>query len=181
VHKHERPQPEARGVVDDQRQDHPTAPAAVSIHDKMTSPDPMEIARSLRLLFGSGMVVELRILNVADNPKYPAFTVFAYFGHDHLDEMAKVAMDRARKVNGCCVTINPVLPDLLARRQSSGQQPKHPMTEDEIASGIAGEKGHDASWWTASVWTRVRRYQFFGTLSAVLSEHQLIDDPIIRL
>jgi hypothetical protein len=101
--------------------------------------------------------------------------------HKHLDEMAKVAMDRARKVNGCYVTINPVLPDLLARRQSSGQQPKHPMTEDEIASRIAGEKGRDASWWTASVWTRVRRYQFFGTPSAVLSEHQLIDDPTIRL
>ena len=26
MHKHERPQPEARGVVDDPRQDHPTAP-----------------------------------------------------------------------------------------------------------------------------------------------------------
>jgi hypothetical protein len=139
------------------------------------------VRSALLLVVEPGMVVELRILNVVDNPKYPAFTVFAYFGHDHLDEMAKVAMDRARKVNGCYVTINPVLPDLLARRQSSGQQPKHPMTEDEIASRIAGEKGRDASWWTASVWTRVRRYQFFGTPSAVLSEHQLIDDPTIRL
>jgi predicted DNA-binding transcriptional regulator AlpA len=36
VHKHERPQLEARGVVDDPRQDHPTAPpSAVSIQDKL--------------------------------------------------------------------------------------------------------------------------------------------------
>ena len=139
------------------------------------------VRSALLLVVGPGMVVELRILGTVDNPAYPAFTVSGYFDHNHLDEMAKVAMDRARKVNGCYVTINPVLPDLLARRQSSGQQPKHPMTEDEIASRIAGEKGHDASWWTASVWTRVRRYQFFGTPSAVLSEHQLIDDPTIRL
>jgi hypothetical protein len=139
------------------------------------------VRSALLLVVGPGMVVELCILGTVDSPAYPAFTVSGYFGHDHLDEMAKVAMDRARKVNGCYVTINPVLPDLLARRQSSGQQPKHPMTEDEIASRIAGEKGRDASWWAASVRTRVRRYQFFGTPSAVLSEHQLIDDPTIRL
>jgi hypothetical protein len=85
------------------------------------------------------------------------------------------------KADGCFVTIKPTLPDLLARRQSSGQTPKQTMTEDEIASRIAGEEGRDASFWTASVLTRIRRYQFFGTPSAILSEHQTIDDPTIRL
>jgi hypothetical protein len=39
VHKHERPQPEARGVVDDPRQDHPTAPtAAVTVQPEAAEP-----------------------------------------------------------------------------------------------------------------------------------------------
>jgi predicted DNA-binding transcriptional regulator AlpA len=39
VHKHERPQPEARGVVDDPRQDHPTAPCpAVIVHPEAAEP-----------------------------------------------------------------------------------------------------------------------------------------------
>jgi hypothetical protein len=39
VHEHERPQPEARGVVDDPRQDHPTAPtAAVTVQPEAAEP-----------------------------------------------------------------------------------------------------------------------------------------------
>jgi hypothetical protein len=54
---------------------------------------PRDIARSLRMLFEPGIVVELRILNVVDNPKYPAFTISGYFDHAHLDDLAKAAME----------------------------------------------------------------------------------------
>ena len=42
MHKHERPQPEARGVVDDPRQYHPTAPpTAATVQPEAASPVPI--------------------------------------------------------------------------------------------------------------------------------------------
>jgi hypothetical protein len=104
------------------------------------------VRSALLLVVEPGMVVELRILNVVDNPKYPAFTVFGYFDHDHLDRLAKNAWEWTAKADGCYVTINLVQTDLLPRATNRAiKRPKHNTTDDEIASRIAGEKGHDAS------------------------------------
>jgi hypothetical protein len=81
----------------------------------MSNPTRDDIAQWLRLFVQPGMVIELRMLGVVDNPKYPQFTLSGYFDHDHLDALARSAMEYTGKAEGCYVTLNPVLPDLLAR------------------------------------------------------------------
>jgi hypothetical protein len=97
-----------------------------------------DIARWLRLVFEPDMVVELRILNVVDNPRYPAFTLSGYFDHDHLDDLARTAFEWTPKAEGCYVTINPVSLDLLARAANRViKKPKHTTTDGEIVRRIA--------------------------------------------
>jgi hypothetical protein len=92
-----------------------------------------DIARWLRLVVEAGDVIELRILGVVDNPRYPAFTVSGYFAHDHLDELARFAMEWTGKADGCYITINPVVPDLLARAANRiVKRPKHATGDGEI-------------------------------------------------
>jgi hypothetical protein len=78
-------------------------------------PTAADVARWLRPTVEPGSVIELRILGVLDNPKYPKFTIAGYFDSDHLDELASNAMAWTRRAEGVYVTINPCLPDLLAR------------------------------------------------------------------
>jgi hypothetical protein len=100
-------------------------------------PTPAEIVDYLRRVVEPGMVVELRILGCVDNPKYPPFTVSGYFDHDHLHELATAACEWTAKAEGCYVTINPVVPDLLARAANRvAVRPKHTTTDDEITRRV---------------------------------------------
>jgi hypothetical protein len=102
--------------------------------------DPLDVqavVAYLRTVVEPGKVVELRILNVVDNPKYPAFTISGYFDHDHLDALAEAACKWTAKAEGCYVTINPVVPDLLARAANRAiARPKHTTTDAEIARRV---------------------------------------------
>jgi hypothetical protein len=89
------------------------------------------IANDLRHFVRPGDVVELRILNIVDNPKYPAFTESGYFDFDHLDELARHAASRTHQAEGCYVTLNPVLGDLLARANNRAKRCK----KDDKATG----------------------------------------------
>jgi hypothetical protein len=96
-----------------------------------------DIAAWLRLVVEPGSVVELRALNCVDNPRYPAFTVSGWFDHDHLDELARTAMEWTCKAEGCYVTINPVRPDLLARAANRVvRRPKHTTTDADIVRRV---------------------------------------------
>jgi hypothetical protein len=97
------------------------------------APTPGDIASYLRLVYEPGMVIELRILGVIDNPKYPPFTLAGYYDHDHLDELARVAMEWTPRAEGVYVTINPVSPDLLARAANRViKRPKSTTSDAEI-------------------------------------------------
>jgi hypothetical protein len=102
----------------------------------MTKPEPpssAEIEAWLHLLFRPGDVIEFRALGVVDNSKYPAFTVSGYYDFDHLSDMAKVCLHWTRLAEGCYFTLNPVLPDLLARAANRVvKRPKHTTTDAEI-------------------------------------------------
>jgi hypothetical protein len=96
-----------------------------------------DIARWLRVTTDPGAVIELRILNAVDNPAYPPFTVSGYYEHDHIDKLAKAAMAWTGKAEGVYVTVNPVMPDLLARSVNRPtRKPKHTTTDAEIARRI---------------------------------------------
>ena len=96
-----------------------------------------DVAAWLGLVVEPGSVVEFRALNCVDNPKYPPFTVAGWFDHDHLDELAKAAMECTGKAEGCYVTINPVRPDLLARAANRViWKPKNTTTDADIVRRV---------------------------------------------
>src|SRR5262249_2049763 len=96
-----------------------------------------DTARWLRLVVKPGTVVELRMLGVVDNPKYPPFPISGYFDSDHLDELARIAMAWTGKAEGCYVTINPVVPGLPARAANRIiKRPKHTTSDAEITRRI---------------------------------------------
>jgi len=96
-----------------------------------------DIAAWLRLVVEPGSVVEFRALNCVDNPKYPPFTAAGWFDHDHLDELAKAAMEWTGKAEGCYVTVNPVRPDLLARAANRViWKPKNTTTDADIVRRV---------------------------------------------
>ena len=74
-----------------------------------------DVVRWLKPFVLPGEVYELRILDCVDNPQYPPFTMFGYFDSDHLNDLAEAALDWTPKAVGVYVTMNPVVPDLLAR------------------------------------------------------------------
>ncbi len=86
-----------------------------------TNPDPrrplpptaVDIARWLRLVVADGDVLELRILNIREAPRYSPFVASGYF--DDMNALAQAAMEWTPKAEGCFTTVNPVLPELLAR------------------------------------------------------------------
>ncbi len=79
-----------------------------------TVADAQEILKTLHLLFQPGDVVELR------SPKFPhGGTVSGYYDYDHLNALAKDATKLDREgAKALYVTMNPALPDLLARREN---------------------------------------------------------------
>jgi hypothetical protein len=96
-----------------------------------------DVANYLRLVYEPGMVIELRMLGVVDNSKYPSFTMAGYFDHDHLEELARVAMEWSPRAEGVYVTINPVSPDLLARAANRVvKRPKSTTSDTEIVRRI---------------------------------------------
>jgi hypothetical protein len=96
-------------------------------------PIPGDLARWLRLVVEPGSVVELRILECVDNPKYGSFTVAGYFDPEHLDELAKAAMTWTRKAAGCYLTINSVDPSLLARAANRiVKRPRQTTTDADV-------------------------------------------------
>ena len=95
------------------------------------------IVRGLKPFVQPGEVYELRILECVDNPKYPPFTMFGYFDSDHLDHLANAALLWTSKAEGVYVTLNPVVPDLLARAANriiiAGKDTKS-TSDDEIVA-----------------------------------------------
>jgi hypothetical protein len=77
------------------------------------------------------------VVMLVDNPRYPAFTVSGYFDYNHLDELAKAAIEGTTKAEGCYFTINPVNPDLLARAANRViKKPKHTTTDDDVVRRV---------------------------------------------
>jgi hypothetical protein len=78
--------------------------------------DRIEVVLSaLRLLLAPGQVVELRILKANRGYGNPA-TIGGFYDTNHLAEMARTALAWTEKAAGVYYTINPLDPNLLARR-----------------------------------------------------------------
>ena len=83
----------------------------------------------LRVLIAPDQVTELRALHVQRGRERP-HTESGFFDHDHLDEMAKLAVEVSPSAKGVYFTLNPLRPDILAqpprtastmRRRTGGQ------------------------------------------------------------
>src|SRR4051794_40201551 len=75
--------------------------------------DEQEIARAIDLLFPPDSVIELRALKV---PK--GNTASGYFDGQHRKDLIVAAADLSGMAQGVYVTLNPVLPTLLARARN---------------------------------------------------------------
>lgn len=73
------------------------------------------LAAQYRLLFAADQVVELRALKVKRGSGKP-HTEAGFFGPDSLLEMARLALDVSRFAKGVYYTMNPIRPELRARR-----------------------------------------------------------------
>jgi hypothetical protein len=63
--------------------------------------------------------------------------VSGYFDFDHLEDLARHAMEWTGKAEGCYVTINPVKPDLLARASNRViKKPRHTTTDADIVRRV---------------------------------------------
>lgn len=80
-----------------------------------TSDASQELTEDIRPLFADDQIVELRALGVQARYGRPC-TVSGYFDADHIAEMVAAAMELTPKAKGVYYTINPVDPNLLARR-----------------------------------------------------------------
>ncbi len=74
-----------------------------------------QIASWLRLFVEPGQVVELRALKVKGKWGRPQ-TVAGFFDADHLPQMAEEALRLEKNAQGVYFTLNPLNPDILARR-----------------------------------------------------------------
>lgn len=74
-----------------------------------------EITRQMRFLVEPGQVVELRALAVKTNYGRP-HVESGFFDYDHLEDMARAAVQITRRAKGVYYTLNPLRRDLLARR-----------------------------------------------------------------
>ena len=73
------------------------------------------LAEQYRLLVAPDQIVELRALGVQRNGGRP-HTEAGFFDHDHLLDLAKAALRVTPYAKGVYFTLNPLHPDLLARR-----------------------------------------------------------------
>lgn len=74
-----------------------------------------KVAGWLRQLVDPDGVVELRALQVREG-RWRPYTVSGFFDFDHLDVMAKAAVELSEKAVGVYWTLNPLVKELLARR-----------------------------------------------------------------
>jgi hypothetical protein len=77
--------------------------------------DRAEIEKALQLFLEPGQVVELRALHVVQRYGQPK-TVAGFFDAGPLTEMAAAAAELSPRATGVYFTLNPLNPDLLARR-----------------------------------------------------------------
>src|SRR5262249_46205267 len=77
-----------------------------------------EAQRALSVLIAPGSVVELRVPKVATSSYRRPHTESGYFDSNHLKEMAKYALKYTGGAPGVYLTMNPVKPELLARRSN---------------------------------------------------------------
>lgn len=77
-----------------------------------------EAIAHLKRWYNDGDVIELRTLHVTDkNGRWPK-TWSGYYDYDHFDKLAEDAVRLTRRATGTYITMNPVNPALLARRQN---------------------------------------------------------------
>jgi P4 family phage/plasmid primase-like protien len=74
------------------------------------------VADWLRRLIQPGQVVEMRALGVSTPAYRRPHTEAGFFDHEHLADMAKAALSLSGRAKGVYFTLNPLKPDLLARR-----------------------------------------------------------------
>lgn len=74
-----------------------------------------DVARQMRALVDRDQVVELRALQVRRGSRRP-HTEAGFFDYDHLEEMGQAAAAITPLARGVYFTLNPLNPDLLARR-----------------------------------------------------------------
>ena len=84
-----------------------TMATAETILDKIR-----RLAAQYRLLFAAGQVIELRALKVNRGYGNPC-TFAGYFEFEHLQSLAKTALDITKRAKGVYFTLNPLNPDLL--------------------------------------------------------------------
>jgi hypothetical protein len=87
----------------------------MSTSPPMPSDAPEKLARVMALFVEPGQVVELRALDVRSGNGRPHIEA-GFFDFDHLLFMAKTALQITLRARGVYFTLNPVIPDLLARR-----------------------------------------------------------------
>jgi hypothetical protein len=92
----------------------PVPPAAAADKPFCLGEAAAEIADQLRALLAPDQVVELRALGVHRNGR--PHTEAGFFDHDHLSDLARHAANLTRFARGVYFTLNPLHPDLLARR-----------------------------------------------------------------
>lgn len=73
-----------------------------------------ELAARLRPLFEPGQVIEVRALEVKRSGR--PHTEAGFYDCDHLHDLARDALNLSRFAKGVYFTLNPLCPDLLARR-----------------------------------------------------------------
>lgn len=94
----------------------PAEPGAPPAPRKLTHDERVALlAERYRLLVGPDQVVELRALQVQRGRGRP-HTEAGFFHADHLADMARAALEVTPHARGVYLTLNPLRPDLLARR-----------------------------------------------------------------
>ena len=91
--------------------------------------DVQEIQRAISILFDSQSLVELRVLKAFDGLKSQG-TVSGYFDGEHHGELVEAAAYWSGKAPAVYVTLNPVLPDLLARSKNRARAWMQATTRD---------------------------------------------------
>jgi hypothetical protein len=98
-----------------EQQQAPPAAGATTSRKQALEEQAAQLAALYRTLIEPEQVVELRALDVQHRGGRP-HTEAGFFDGGHLEEMAKAALDLTSRARGVYFTLNPLNPDLLARR-----------------------------------------------------------------
>jgi hypothetical protein len=80
-----------------------------------SKPDVAMVEQAARIIAERGAAIELRALHVKQRYGGPK-TIAGFFDYDHLDLLAQEAARLSPEAVGVYITLNPLSPDLLARR-----------------------------------------------------------------